>query len=198
MPPKSLLEESAAEELRTDHWRWVRHQECDNERWCDRQSAALGHGRARKVPCNHCSSLPQGFWLPHCVWHHEPQDVLEPEVLANHAAWLGRAGHLHYACGQQARPGRGGPPPTSSNAVGSVAVMQSVQQEHDVRGDKYYHEHPCLKRLSRPAARNLRAQADEPNQFSSRRSQDLLTWRASAVDMVCRLQLMNSIEDPLL
>ena len=94
-----LSEESTAKDSRSNHWRGVCHQKCKHERWCDGQSAVMGHSRAGKVQSNYRCTLSQGSRLPHRLRRDQSQDLQQCQILALVSAWLGRAGHMHHARG---------------------------------------------------------------------------------------------------
>ena len=101
MSAKPLPEEPATEDAGTNNRRGVRHEERHDERWRDCQSPAVGHGRSGEIQGDHGRPLSESSWLPDSVRYHEQKDVPEPEVLADDAARLRRAGHLHHARRQQ-------------------------------------------------------------------------------------------------
>ena len=172
MSAEPLPEEPAAEDAGPNDWRRVRDEERDDEGRRDGQSAALGHGRPGEVQGDYGGSLPQGAWLPNSVRHHESEDVSELEVLADDAAGLGRAGHLHHARRQQARPGRGGPPRTPGLTARSDAAVQLVRSIDDVHGDVNGDECQSAERLSGSALGDLCAPSGQPARISARRSKD--------------------------
>ena len=125
---ENLLTEQISEEL-TPQKCWsnnrsrVCDKKCDYERRCNSKGVAVGHRRAREVPCHHGCSLPKGPRLPNSVWHHAPKDLLKCKVLDRIPACLGWTGHLHNARGQQARRGAGGPQEETSNPGGGTQPM---------------------------------------------------------------------------
>ena len=96
MLTEPLSEESATEDSRPDYRRGVRHQECKHERWCDGQSAVMGHSGIRKVPSNHRCALSKGARLPDRLRCNQSQDLQQCQILALVSARLGGARHMHH------------------------------------------------------------------------------------------------------
>ena len=52
-----LSEESIAKDSRSNHWCGVCNKKCKHERWCDGQSAVMGHSRTGKIQSNYRRTL---------------------------------------------------------------------------------------------------------------------------------------------